>query len=102
MIHIVHIKKGHGKEFIQKLEEIQSKVDFKIPLTEDNMDVSDKIKTKSFDCISIIENNTKSICVFINGFFDKKFIENGISTNLNIFKERLGRKLKLMQLRKRS
>ena len=58
MVHIYFYLIGdayeaHGSKFKKKLEELQSKVDFKIPLTDDfeNKEVSNHVKKKPYDIV---------------------------------------------------
>lgn len=61
--------KSHGIEFMDKLKEVQAKVSFKIPLTEevDNLKVEDTGKT--FYVAYIKRASGNSICVYAMRFF---------------------------------
>ena len=64
-----------SEETNKKIEELQSKVDFKIPLIDDRMDVGEHIKEKYFDCIILYNEikNDYSLCVFPDGFIKKNY-----------------------------
>jgi len=48
--------KVHGYEFLDKLKELQKQANFEIPLTEYSMEISDDIKSKTFDVLFYIDN----------------------------------------------
>lgn len=56
--------KSHGYEFMNKLKELQSKVDFTIPLTEDSNEINEHIKSKTFDILFWNTNAKKIFSVY--------------------------------------
>ncbi len=89
MIHVYLFNKGilktsgkdkiHGKEFMDKLKELEKKSKFKIPVTEDvtHKKISVKNKEKMFDILLIYDKNKNDygILVFKDGYLKDKKIE---------------------------
>lgn len=68
--------KYHGPEFVQKRNELQSKVDFEIPLvdTPDNLEIMDKKELKTMGVVIITTPDKESnISVFTEKVFDDKY-----------------------------
>lgn len=64
IIYTSGLDKSHGYQFMDKLKEIQSKVNFTIPLTEDSYEINDHIKSKTFDILFWNNNIKKTFSVY--------------------------------------